>query len=393
MKLIPLVSLVWLAACSSALELQSFDGASAINSGGQQEISVDVVPLTFVEVAYLNRQPFRRQVMRTGVMDQAGRVAEEAVASVNAPPASPALPYRIGVGDALSFSLVGEKSVQPPQVNALSGQAIDLSVLNTTRAEAGLSSSVSQVAHDGTVLFTQTGKLQLAGLTLLEAEALVSDTLIRNNVDPLFQLSVTDFASQHVSLVIPGGTDMAGTSKLFPFTSRPMTLRDLLSSGGVGFDQSKLLIVHLKREGQTYSLPLERVFDATALDYYLRANDVVLVEALEFAPTNAYLSVSTGMPVTFPLQSEVRTTLADLLFMEGGPLSERTARLSEIYLLRGLNPLLAYHLDAEDVTRVVVAREVELRPGDIVFVADKPVYTAIEFLSVLNPFRALAGEL
>jgi polysaccharide export outer membrane protein len=239
----------------------------------------------------------------------------------------------------------------------------------------------------------ETGKLKLEGLTISEAEARISDALIRNNVDPLFQLTVTDFASHHVSLIVPAAGDNPGAAKLFPYTTRPMTLRDLLSAGGIGFDNSKLSVVKLKRAGKTYSMPLERVFEARSPDYYLRASDVVEVEAMEFAPANAYLSVSTGTPVTFPLKSEVRETLADMLFVEGGPLSERTARLSEIYLLRGRNPISAYHLDAEDVTRLAVAREVELRPGDVVFVSDKPVYSAVEFLAVLNPFRALAGGL
>ena len=393
MKLIPIVSFFWLTACGAALEVQKFDAGSAKTADGQQAIAVDVKPLTFNEIRFLNSQPFERQVQRTGVLGKSGRVSEEAVVSVNAPPVTRPMPYKIGAGDVLSLSLVGARSVQPSQVNALSGGAIDLSVLNSTQSEPALLSSPSQVATDGTVLFLETGKLKLEGLTISEAEARISDALIRNNVDPLFQLTVTDFASQHVSLIVPAAGDNPGAAKLFPYTTRPMTLRDLLSAGGIGFDSTKLLVVKLKRAGKTYSMPLERVFDARSPDYYLRASDVVEVEAMEFAPANAYLSVSTGTPVTFPLKSEVRETLADMLFVEGGPLSERTARLSEIYLLRGRNPISAYHLDAEDVTRLAVAREVELRPGDVVFVSDKPVYSAVEFLTVLNPFRALAGGL
>ena len=382
-----------LASCGSALELQKFDAAGVRTSGDQQALAVDVKALTFREVKFLNSQPFDRSVLRPGATSNSNRASEQSVVAVNAPPVIKPEPYRIGEGDVLSLSLVGAKSVQPSRVNSLSGGALDLSMLNTTQAEPALLSSPSQVTSDGTVLFLETGKLKLSGLTLTEAEALISDALIRNNVDPLFQLSVTEFASQTVSLITPGINDSPGSAKLFPVTSRPISLRDLLSAGGVALDGDKLMIVELRRHGKTYSLPLERVFAAKAPDYYLLPQDVVVVEALAFAQSNAYLSVSTGAPVTFPLKSEERPTLADMLFVEGGPLSERTARLSEIYLLRGRNPITAYHLNAEDVTRLTVAREVELRPGDIVFVADKPVYSAVEFLSVLNPFRALAGGL
>lgn len=388
-----------LASCGPALELQKFDAAGVRTSGDQQALAVDVKALTFREVKFLNSQPFVRSVLRPGASSNANRASEQSVVAVNAPPVIKPEPYRIGAGDVLSLSLVGAKSVQPSRVNSLSGGASDLSMLNTTQAEPALLSSPSQVTSDGTVLFLETGKLKLSGLTLAEAEALISDALIRNNVDPLFQLTVTEFASQTVSLITPGSNATPssnatpGSAKLFPVTSRPMSLRDLLSAGGVALDGDKLVIVELRRRGKTYSLPLERVFSAKAPEYYLLPRDVVVVEALAFAQSNAYLSVSTGAPVTFPLKSEERPTLADMLFVEGGPLSERTARLSEIYLLRGRNPITAYHLNAEDVTRLTVAREVELRPGDIVFVADKPVYSAIEFLSVLNPFRALAGGL
>lgn len=382
-----------LASCGAALELQTFDGAGGAKSSDQQALEVEVKALTLKEVEVLNSQPFERSVLRPGAAGQPTRVSEKAIIAVNAPPVIEPEPYRIGAGDVLSLSLVGAKSVQPSRVNSLSGGALDLSMLNTTQAEPALLSSPSQVTSDGTVLFLETGKLKLSGLTLSEAEALISDALIRNNVDPLFQLTVTEFASQHVTLITPATGDISGSAKLFPVTSRPVSLRDLLGAGGVALDGEKLLIVQLRRRGKTYSLPLERVFSAKAPDYYLIPQDVIVVEALAFAQSNAYLSVSTGSPVTFPLKAEERPTLADMMFAEGGPLSERTARLSEIYLLRGQSPIIAYHLNAEDVTRLTVAREVELRPGDIVFVADKPIYSAVELLSLINPFRALYGGL
>lgn len=388
MKYLTLTASLFLMSCGPALELQKFSAASGQGAGEQQEFQVEILPLNFAAVETLNKSPFPRDVSRSSALGGADRVSEAEALRQNAPPVGAPQPYRIGSGDVLSLVLVGAKSVQPSQSNALSGGQIDLGSLSSIQAQPTLLTSASQVDPDGGVLFLETGKLALGGLTLREAEAVVGDALIRNNVDPLFQLVVTNFASQWVTLSAPPGAGGGGVSARIPLTTQPMALRELLAKGGVAAKEDALTVAHLSRSGQKYSVPLEHIFEATAPDYYVQSGDVVVVEAMPYARMNAYLSVASGNPVLFPLDAGARPTLSDMLFAEGGPLSERTARLSEIYLLRGQNPIKAYHLDAGDVTRLTVASQTELRPRDIVFVADKPVYTALELLSVLNPFQA-----
>lgn len=384
MKYILLVVIsVLLLSCGEALELQKFEGASQKDYGNQQDIAVDIKPLTFKEIRFLNSQPFERQIKKYPNVSESGSVADKAIIGAH-PPAGEPVPYRIGAGDVLSLELVGAKAVQPTGVNALKDGEVDLTNFGYTQAEPAILSSPSQVSLDGSVLFLETGRVKLKGLTLQEAEGVIRDALVRNNVDPLFQLNVVEFASQYVSVV---GNAVA-KSMLVPLTTRQFTISELLSSVGVGFQDDKLVMVYLTRGSQTYSASLEHFFAAGSPSYYLRSGDVIKIESLSYAPDKAYLTVSTGTPVAFPLEPGVRTSLADMLFVPQGPLSNRRARLSEIYLLRGKNPISAYHLDAEEVSRLAVAREVELRPGDIVFVSDKPVYTALELLSVINPFRA-----
>ena len=377
-----------LMSCGPALELQQFSAATGQEAGDQQEFEVEIVPLNFATVDILNESPFIRDVSRFSSLHEADRISETQVLSQNMPPLGAPPPYRIGNGDMLSLVLVGAKTVQPSQSNALSGGQVDLTSLSAMQAQPTLLTSASQVDPEGNVLFLETGKLSLGGLTLKEAEAVVGDALIRNNVDPLFQLVVTNFASKWVTLSMSANSDGSGVAARVPMTTQPLTLRDLLAESGIAVERDALLIAHLNRAGRSYMVPVEKIFEATSPDYFLQAGDVVVIEAMEYSPMNAYLSVSSGSPVLFPLDASIRPTLSDMLFVESGPLSERTARLSEIYLLRGQNPITAYHLDAGDVTRLAVAGQTELRPDDIVFVADKPVYTAIELLSVLNPFRA-----
>ena len=66
-------------------------------------------------------------------------------------------------------------------------------------------------------------------------------------------------------------------------------------------------------------------------------------------------------------------------------LSAPSAKRSEVYLLRGDNPVVAYHLDAQSPTRLIVADAMELRPNDILYVAEQPIISFNRHLKRLFP--------
>ena len=88
-----------------------------------------------------------------------------------------------------------------------------------------------------------------------------------------------------------------------------------------------------------------------------------------------------------------RETLADILFTEQGAFNNLLAKRSEVYLLRGQNPSNAYHLDAQNVSRILVAAKTELRPNDIVYVADRPIISFSRTLSEILPLRILLRDI
>jgi len=61
--------------------------------------------------------------------------------------------------------------------------------------------------------------------------------------------------------------------------------------------------------------------------------------------------------------------------------------------LRGKNPSVAYHLDAQNVSRILVAAKTELRPEDILYVADRPIITLSRTLSEIIPLRILINDI
>ncbi|MEM6439187.1 MAG: polysaccharide biosynthesis/export family protein [Pseudomonadota bacterium] len=105
-----------------------------------------------------------------------------------------------------------------------------------------------------------------------------------------------------------------------------------------------------------------------------------------------YVSGEVRRPSRFPLPFENRANLADMLFFdEAGGLSINVADYGEIYVLRqGVNgrapgAVTAFHLDAANVANLSMATLFEMRPNDIVFVAEQPVTTWNRVINQLTP--------
>ena len=98
-------------------------------------------------------------------------------------------------------------------------------------------------------------------------------------------------------------------------------------------------------------------------------------------------------PTVVEINPATRETLADILFTSGGVLSSPSAKRSEVYLLRGSNPVKAFHLDAKSPTRLIVADNMELRPNDILYVAEQPLVSFNRTLSSLLPLRVLLRDI
>ena len=62
-------------------------------------------------------------------------------------------------------------------------------------------------------------------------------------------------------------------------------------------------------------------------------------------------------------------------------------------LLRGGRKSMAYHLDAQNVSRILVAARTELRPNDIIFVADRPIISFSRTLAEITPLRILLRDI
>ena len=71
--------------------------------------------------------------------------------------------------------------------------------------------------------------------------------------------------------------------------------------------------------------------------------------------------------------------LADALYDEGGGLTTTVADVRQIYVLRGssdpreFGAVTAYQLNGANAANLILATKFELRPNDVIFIAEQPV--------------------
>ena len=370
--------------CAKVLEEPRLDDSG--DRDAQEAIQIKIVPLTSKDIARLNSTPFSQLVTFSK-----GPVTEASLLGVSAPPVTSPIIYKIGAGDVLELNRITTaqstslSGVQQLGVQQLGDQQLGGGSTSVTNGQQSISSSIAQVSENGTILFPETGLISIEGRTLSEARQLVSNALIRNGLsDRNLQLEIIEYFSQAVSFTVisDGSTGSLAGSKVVPITKRPLSIRELIVSSGLSINRGGLQIVTLQRSGKSYVMPIDYVFAAQTPEYYLTDRDLVKVESHVYAQQVAYTLGGGSKPQTIPVRIQERPTLSNALFADGGLLSSREARKWEIYMLRGNGPVTAYHLDATNPGRLLIAARVELRPNDIIFATTKPIYAANEIFAL-----------
>lgn len=325
-------------------------------------------------------------------------------------------PYRIGVGDVVLLATRSAGST----VEQLSG------LLAAQSQRQGYT-----VRDDGSIAIPEIGTVQLAGMTLQEAEDRLFQALVSNQIDPSFSLEVAEFRSKKVAV---GGAVKSAT--LVPITPNNVTLGEaLIAAGGLAVRDAEFASIRVYRDGTLYQIPLETyraqpqlsdkllidgdaVFvDTTydldrAFEFYKTKIDVISIRsnargaALQALDTEirirrsalderrslfttreelgaekrdyVYLSGEVTKQNRFALPYGQQASLADVLYNEGG-FDNTTGDPTEIYVLRGSNDpakigeIVAYHLNAGNAANMILATKFEMRPNDVIFIEEQPI--------------------
>jgi len=247
----------------------------------------------------------------------------------------------------------------------------------------------SVVGSKGNILLDGIGSISALNRTVHDIHKDVSNILIEKSIKPNFQLELTNFVSKKAYLI-----QKNIGSVIVPLTSSRVTLRELILNN----QSSKILtvglsIITLKRNGQVFRMTRDQILNPQSQDIWIMDEDQIEIESLTYKPGQVFALSGAGSAQVIPIDPSNRETLADILFAENGALNNLLAKRSEVYLLRGENPSVAYHLDAQNVSRVLVAAKTELRPNDIVYVADRPIISFSRTLAEILPLRILLRDI
>ena len=284
-----------------------------------------------------------------------------------------------------------EFSISLRELYGLSTKNIDIQpddhiFVEDSSANMRVSSSI--VDHEGNIVFESIGKVRGAGLTLNQLKE-----NIENLIQPVpdsqnaFQIQVTNFASQKALLTAQGKPGV-----LIPITDTPAKISEVLAQNGLSIDGKQITQITLQRDRNTYVFNLVDLLNPESPDVYIQPDDQIVTTILPYKENKVFILGGVS-PQIFKINPANRETLADVLFTSGGPLSSSSAKRSEVYLLRGNKPVVAYHLDAQSPTRLIVAEAMELRPNDIVYVAEQPIISFNRTLATIVPLRILLRDI
>ncbi|MGE0568252.1 MAG: polysaccharide biosynthesis/export family protein [Bacteroidia bacterium] len=134
----------------------------------------------------------------------------------------------------------------------------------------------SKVESDGNVKLPLIGKVELVGLSIVEAEKLLEEKYASFYVKPFVNIKIINKRI----IVFPGN---AGTAKVLPITNNNTTVMEALAMAGGITDDGKAYKVKLIRntpgqEPKVYLMDLSRISGIAAANTQVQAYDIIYVE-------------------------------------------------------------------------------------------------------------------
>lgn len=418
----------------------------SVREGVSRDGKVQVVQITPETLLAANRSTFAPKSLpgvftatagAGGSLRGAGEIPDTAflpegrpdVLETRVPPPVQDGPYTIGVGDVVLLATPQGGTT----IEELSG------LLAAQNSRQGYT-----VQDDGAIAVPDVGRVPLAGLTLEEAEAVVFRRLVEAQIDPTFSLEIAEFNSKRVSI---GGAVNAPT--IAPISLTPLRLdQAIVAAGGITVVDQDYATIRIYRDGTIYQIPLAEFYSQPELQKVRLADgDSVFVDTeFDLAKAESYFSeqiqlaefrASTRAAAIGELQAEVslrradmaearqnfqtrleldsverdyvymtgeireqgryplpfdrKAVLADALYGQGGGVQNQFANARNIYVLRSspdpreFGAVTAWQLDTRDASNMVLATRFELRPNDVLFIAEQPVTRWNRVINQITP--------
>ncbi len=243
------------------------------------------------------------------------------------------------------------------------------------------------VGRDGVVSLPYVGRLTVAGRTADEVQTLIADALKEKSQAPQVIVSIRDNVANGV--VVMGDVKKPGR---VPLTLARERVLDAVAAAGGGAYPTQDLIVRVSREGRYAQMRLDRIVAGEVDDLTLIPHDrvEVLYHPRSFTVFGAVSKVS-----EVPFQTP-RVSLAEAIGRSGGP-SDQQADPTAIFVFR-FTPTdaegehqpdakpVAYRLDMLRPQSYFLAQAFQMRPKDVIYVANARSNQLVKLVQILNLF-------
>jgi polysaccharide export outer membrane protein len=270
--------------------------------------------------------------------------------------------YQLGVGDVLNIQVW-----EHPELAMLTG-----------------GQSAYEVQPDGTINFPYAQQLQVEDASINDVRRALTSKLAAVIQNPQVDVKVVAFNSQKAYV-----TGAVGSPGLFPITTIPLTLIDVLGmAGGLNADADWNSVI-FSRKGKKEKVDMSLFYNEGRVDQnrLLEDGDIVHVNGNEQSKVFVLGEVGGKGAVNI---SRYGLSLAEALTLSGG-LNEGTANANGIFVFRARNyeeaGIIAdvYQLHAKNIIALVLADQFELQTNDIIYVTSAPIARWNKVLSLILP--------
>lgn len=349
---------------SAAAAVDTTDSSQPVGKNSQAAVSekVDATPatpeiaITEVDAALISQLAQRRRQQQLELSQLLSGTPRE---------------YVVGAGDVLQIVVWDH-----PEFAAALGSS---QVQSSARPGDPLAGFV--VDQNGSLTFPYAGTLQVAGLRTDEIQQRLSIALGKYFVKPQVTVRMASYRAHQV--YVDGEVHSPGALSV---NDVPMTLYEALSRAG-GFsdtaDQSDLVLV---RGGQSHRVNLTQLLaqGVSPSRLFLNAGDVLRVMPRD--ENGVYVMGEVNKPVSAMPRRSGLITLADAL-SQAGSVNASTADAAQMFVIRGslTGTPEVFHLDGHSPVAMLLAKDFELQPKDVVYVDGSGLVRFNRVLTLLMP--------
>lgn len=280
-------------------------------------------------------------------------------------------PYTVGAGDVLQIVVWDHPEIAAAMGSGQSQQS----------TRPGDPSSGFVVDQAGDLSFPYAGMLHVAGMRTEEVQKHLSAALGKYFVKPQVTVRMASYRAHEV--YVDGEVRNPGVVAV---NDVPLSLYEAVARAG-GFsdtaDQSDLVLV---RDGVTHRVDLTRMLASgtSPSRLYLKPGDLLRVVARD--ENDVYVMGEVNKPISAIPRRTGRITLADAI-AQAGSVNSSTADAAQMFVIRGSlsGTPQVFHLDGRSPVAMLVAKEFDLQPKDVVYVDGNGLVRFNRVLTLLIP--------